>query len=72
MLVGDIVYNDDFDLNAEYEIYKCKQGEMWNPNSTPVFSTKRDGYSKPLDSVLDLQVQCLTVHNNCLVVVANN
>lgn len=24
MTVGDIIYNDNFDFNANYAIYKCK------------------------------------------------
>lgn len=72
MLVGDLVYNDDFDCNCNYDIYDCtKEGASWNLCSTPLlFSTKRDGFKKPLDSVLDMKIKYITIEDHSIVIEA--
>ena len=29
MVVGDLVYNDDFDCNCNYDIYDCSDGKQY-------------------------------------------
>lgn len=67
MTVGDIIYNDNFDFNANYALYKCKSGMCWD-ETKPFLSTLKDGYDKPLDAVLDMPVKYLTIHNNVLII----
>lgn len=71
MTVGDIIYNDNFDFNANYAIYKCKPDMCWD-ETEPFFSTLKDGYDKPLDAILDtildMPVKYLTIHDNVLII----
>lgn len=67
MLVGDIIYNDEFDFNANYAIYICETNTSWQ-EVEPIFSTARDGYGKPLDAILDLSVGYITIHENVLII----
>ena len=58
MTVGDIIYNDNFDFNANYAIYKCKPDMCWD-ETEPFFSTSKDGYDKPLNAILNMPVKFL-------------
>ena len=70
MLVGDLIYNDGFDTNLNYAIYDCTEdGKQWH-NSEVIHSTEKDGYSKPLDRILDMKVKYLTIENNYLIIEA--
>ena len=70
MLVGDLIYNDDFDANLNYAVYDCTEdGKQWH-NSKVIHSTKENGYSKPLDKILDMKVKYLTIENDCLIIEA--
>ena len=61
MLVGDLLYNNDFDCNCNYEIYDCtEEGKTWH-DAEMIFSTRREGYYvKPLDSILDMKIKYIT------------
>lgn len=67
MTVGDIIYNDNFDFNANYAIYKCKPDMCWN-ETEPFFSTSKDGYDKPLNAILNMPIKYLTIHDNVLII----
>ncbi len=69
MLVGDVIYNDGFDFNANYAIYKYKPDTSWQ-ESEPIFSTAKDGYGKPLNAILDLKVKYMTIHGKVLIIEA--
>lgn len=43
MLVGDLVYNDNFDCNCNYAIYDATEGKQWADGAECLFSTIRDG-----------------------------
>ena len=69
MLVGDIIYNDYFDCNCNYAVYDCSEkGAVHDDGGKLVSSTLRDGYRKPLDAILDLEVRYLTINNNVLII----
>ena len=51
MLVGDLVYNDNFDCNCNYAIYDATEGKQWADGAKCLFSTIRDGWNKPLDNI---------------------
>lgn len=72
MLVGDLVYNDDFDCNCNYIIYDCTEPDVqhWCSNAKILFDTARDGYGKPLDAILDMKVKYITLSNNQLIIEA--
>ena len=67
MIVGDIIYNDEVDFNANYAIYKCKSDVCWD-ETEPIISTAKNGYGKPLDAILDMEVQYMTISNNELII----
>lgn len=71
MLVGDIIYNDDFDANLNYAIYDCPKGceKVWR-ESDEIWSTLKNGYGKPLDKILDRQVGYITISDNILIIEA--
>ena len=68
MIIGDIVYNDTFDFNANYAIYKCDENTTWDEAGKPIFSTKYNGYGKPLATILDLKVKYVTIRDNTLII----
>lgn len=69
MLVGDIVYNNNFDCNCNYAVYDCSGKDTFHDDGGKlVFSTLRDGYGKPLDTTLDLQVKYITTSDNVLII----
>lgn len=60
MLVGDLVYNDDFDINCNYEIYDCTENDYWY-EAPVIFSTFKDRWLKPLDRILDMHIKYITI-----------
>lgn len=55
MLVGDLVYNDNFDCDCNYKIYDCTAADAhYNSGAACIYDTVRDGNRKPLDAVLDM------------------
>ena len=72
MLVGDLIYNDEFDCNCNYDIYDCtKNGVAWGEGGAELlFSTKRDGFKKPLDRVLDMKIKYITTDDHAIVIEA--
>lgn len=71
MLVGDLVYSNDFDCNCNYEIYNCTEnGKQYGEGAEIIFSTKIHGYQKPLDSILDMKIKYITTNENAIVIEA--
>ena len=71
MLVGDLIYNDDFDCNCNYEVYDCAEdGKQWGDGAELVFSTSVNGFKKPLNSVLDMKIKYITTNNNAIIIEA--
>ena len=60
MLVGDLVYNDNFDCNCNYAIYDATEGKQWADGAKCLFSTLRDGWKKPLD----MHIRYITTDRN--------
>lgn len=56
MIVGDLIYNDDFDVNCNFEVYTYQ----WNDGGKLLWSTIRDGYSKPPCALLDREISYIT------------
>ena len=73
MLVGDLVYNDNFDCNCNYAIYDETEGKQWADGAKCLFSTLRDGWNKLLDTILDMHIKYITTDksNDCLVIEAS-
>ena len=71
MLVGDLIYNNEFDCNCNYEVYDCSENDKeWGNGAELLVSTKRNGFQKPLDSVLDMKIKYITINNNVLIIEA--
>ena len=69
LLVGDLVYNDDFDCNCNYEIYDCTEdGLQYGDGAEVIFSTKVDGWRKPADSILDMKIKYITTDKYTIVI----
>lgn len=64
MIISDLIYNDDLDANCNYAIFDG----CWNDGGKCVWSTKENGYHKPLDELLDKKVRYITVHDNTLII----
>ena len=71
MLVGDLVYNNDFDCNCNYEIYDCTEdGTQWGDGAKLIFSAKVNGFKKPLDSILDMKIKYITTSELTIIIEA--
>ena len=70
MLVGDLVYSDDFDCNCNYEIYDGTDGKQWGDGAELLFSTIIHGFRKPLNEILDMKIKNVTINENVLVIEA--
>ena len=71
LLVGDLVYNNYFDCNCNYEIYDCTEdGLQYGDGAEIIFSTKIDGYHKPKDEILDMKIKYITTDKYTIVIEA--
>lgn len=71
MLVGDLVYNDDFDCNCNYEIYDCTENnKQYGDGAEIIFSTKINGFKKPLNSILDMKIKYITTNEYTIIIEA--
>lgn len=71
MLVGDLIYNDNFDCNCNYQVYDCTNPDVqWGEGAGLLHCTKRDGYHKPKDEILDMEIGYITTHDNILIIEA--
>ena len=71
MLVGDLVYSDDFDCNCNYDIYDCTEaGKQYGDGAELILSTKRNGFRKPLDRILDMKIKYITTQDSTIVIEA--
>lgn len=69
MLVGDLIYNDEFDCNCNYDIYDCtEEGKQWGDGAELIFSTKINEFKKPLDNVLDMKIKYITT-DECTIII---
>lgn len=66
MLVGDLIYNNDFDCNCNIEIYDCTEdGLQYGDGAEMIFS----GWSKPLNSILDMKIKYITTNKDMAIVI---
>lgn len=71
MLVGDLIYNNEFDCNCNYIVYDCSNGEQWGDDDAKIlYSSITDGSHKPLDAVLDMKIKYITTSNNVIIIEA--
>lgn len=69
MLVGDLIYNGDFDCNCNCEIYDCTEdGITWH--EAPKIYFHNGSYIKPLDSILDMKIKYITTDDNMIIIEA--
>ena len=71
MLVGDLIYNDDFDCNCNYAIYDCTEdGTQWSDGAELIFSTEINGFTKPLNKILDMKIKYITISEMVIIIEA--
>lgn len=66
LLVGDLIYNDELELNCNYVVYDCRYSDFWQE---VLYDSEVDKF-KPLDIILDMRVKCITVSENKLIIEA--
>lgn len=66
MLVGDLVYNESFDFDCDYEIYDQQRGR----GASPIFSKEQNHFRKPPYSVLDMEIEHIEVRGGTIIVSA--
>lgn len=69
MIVGDLVYNYDFDFDVDYEIWGCSSLEwLCNGKPTLLYSSVEQKWRKPLDELLDKEIMyvCSNAAKNVL------
>ena len=72
MLVGDLVYNSDFDVNCNYEIYDCtEKGKTWY-EAELIYWTMIDNVSKPSDEILNMKIKYITTHDGAIIIEATH
>lgn len=71
LLVGDLVYNDDFDCNCNYRIYDCTAKDTcWHDEDAVVlWDTVKDGWRKPLDTILDMRIKYITTDIDAVIII---
>ena len=71
MLVGDIIYNDDFDCSCPIEVHKyTSETEQKRCEDTLIYNN-HVGFSKPPCAILDIKVKYITVIDNTLFIEAS-
>lgn len=70
MLVGDLIYNDEFDCNCNFEIYDCRENDKTWDKAEILWSTCTDGYHKPSDAILDMKIKYITTHDDKIIIEA--
>lgn len=68
MLVGDLVYNDDFDINTNYAVFDCSGTEASWHEKEAAFDSRKDGWHKPPAAILDLKIKYITTDGNCIII----
>lgn len=66
LLVGDLIFDEDVELNCNYVIYDCRYSDSWQE---VLYDSEVDKF-KPLDIILDMRVKCITVSENKLIIEA--
>lgn len=60
MIVSDLIYNDDIEIDCDIEIYDCTT-QTRKDGAKKVYSTKSMPH-KPFDNVLDMKVTLITIN----------
>lgn len=70
MLVGDLIYNDDFLVNTNVAVFlfDCSGTDASWHEKEAVFDSRRDGWHKPLAAILDLKIKYITTDDNCIII----
>lgn len=70
LTVGDIVNNDKFDFNANFDVYLCDKDVTWDQAGEPAFSTgiKESENKVPIKELYDCKVIYMTISNHTLII----
>ena len=70
MLVRDLVHNNSFDCNCDYEIYDCTDGNnTWGDGAEIIYSTRKHDLNTTLDSVLDMRIKYITTDKKSTIII---
>lgn len=67
MLVGDLIYNDDFLVNTNVAVFDCSGTDASWHEKEAVFDSRRNLH-KPLDAILDLKIKNITTDGDCIII----
>lgn len=70
LTVGDIVNNDKFGFNANFDVYLCDKDITWDQAGEPAFSTgiKESENKVPIEELYDCKVIYMTISNHTLII----
>lgn len=70
LTIGDIVNNDKFDFNANFDVYLCDKDITWDQTGEPAFSTgiKESENKVPIEELYDCKVVYMTISNHTLII----
>lgn len=68
LLVGDLIFDEDVELNCHYAVYDCRYDESWW-EAEVLYDSEIDKF-KPLDIVLDMRVKNISISENKLIIEA--
>lgn len=72
MLVGDLIYNDSFDIGCSYKIHDCsgiEEHDDWSYVNASVIYDSEAEMQRPSDSILDMEVCGIYVTANAYLVI---
>ena len=68
LCVGDLIFDDDVELNCHYAVYDCRYGESWQ-KAEVLYDNETDKF-KPLDIILDMRIKNISISENKLIIEA--
>lgn len=68
MLVGDLIYNDDFLVNTNVAVFDCSGTDASWHDKEAVFDTRKDGRYKPRAAILDMKIKYITTNGDCIII----
>ena len=66
MILSDLIFDTEMDVNCKYKVYECSKGSTTHHDAPLVYSS--EDINKPLDSLLDERIQYITIINNTLII----
>lgn len=68
MLVGDLIYNNDFYINTNVAVFDCSGTDASWHEKEAAFDSRRDGCYKPRAAILDMKIKYITTNGDCIII----